>query len=296
MLTYNRETLVLRAIASVLTQTFCDFEFIVVDNGSTDRSGALADDSAVCDSRIRVVHRERGNIGSGRNSGLDLAGGEWIAFVDDDDYCEPDFLEFLLSLVTDDGADVAICGAADKALDEKQVYSAEDAVIELLWRKKFNVQFPTKLIRRKLFDGVRFSETSKYDDIELMPRIIASANKIAYHGLAKYTFARHESNNSAWTTNHSLLDAATLNEYLSVYRERTEWLSGRFPGKSAVWRYFEWSFMISMVEKITRLGIAGCDAVLAAMRNELATNRNEFLNCELTQDFEKKWMGEYANH
>ena len=97
-----------------------------------------------------MIHRERGNIGSGRNAGLDAAKGDYIAFIDDDDWAEPDFLEFLLALLEENGADVAICGAADKIFDEKKVMTAEEALIELMWRKKYNMAFPTKLFRREL--------------------------------------------------------------------------------------------------------------------------------------------------
>lgn len=117
MLTYNREALVGRAIESIISQTFLDFEFIIVDNGSTDKSGTISDEYAMKDNRIRVIHRERGNIGAGRNTGLDAAKGEWITFIDDDDYVESDFLEFLLKLIVDNNADVAICGA-NKQLDK----------------------------------------------------------------------------------------------------------------------------------------------------------------------------------
>ncbi|MDR1532880.1 MAG: glycosyltransferase [Clostridiales bacterium] len=79
MLTYNRETVVSRAVESVLAQTFRGFEFIIVDNGSTDSSGTIAGEYAARDPRIHVIHRERGNIGSGRNVGLDAARGEYIA-------------------------------------------------------------------------------------------------------------------------------------------------------------------------------------------------------------------------
>jgi glycosyltransferase involved in cell wall biosynthesis len=293
MLTYNREVFVSRAIESVLAQTFRDFEFIIVDNGSTDRSGAIVDEYAVRDSRIRVIHRKRGNIGSGRNAGLGAARCEWIVFIDDDDWCEPDFLEFLYALADSNDADISICGAADKVSCEKCVMSAEEAVIELLWRKRYNVQFPTKLLRRKLFNGIRFSENAKYDDIELMPKILASANRVAYHGLPKYTFYRHGDNNSAWTTDHSLLDNSTLAEYLSVYRERTEWLSARFPDSIPAWRYFEWSFMISMVEKITRLGLKDCGEQADILKQELAANRDEFLNSPYILNFEKDWVVQY---
>jgi len=293
MLTYNREAFVARAIESVLAQTYRDFEFIIVNNGSTDKSGAIADEYAAKDSRIRVIHRERGNIGSGRNTGLSAAKGEYIAFFDDDDWCEPDFLEFMHNLARESNADVSICGAFDKIFEEKCVYTAEEALSVLFWRRRFNAQFPTKLIRRKLFDNVRFSNTAKYDDIELTPRILASANRVAYHGLPKYTFYRHSNNNSAWTANHTLLNADILDEYLRAYSERTIMLSERFPNRAAEWRYFRWSFMVSMVEKIDRLKIKGCEKHLGAMTNELRENREEFLDGGLALEFEKKWIEEY---
>lgn len=293
MLTYNRETLVSRAIESILRQSFSDFEFIIVDNGSTDRSGEIADGYAAKDNRIRVIHRERGNIGAGRNTGLDEARGEYITFIDDDDWAEKDFLEFLMALIVENRADVSICGAADKAFDEKKVMNAEEALIELMWRKKYNMAFPTKLFRRELMDNLRFPEEGAYDDIALMYKLLAGTKRVAYHGLPKYTFFRHPGNNSAWTTNHRLLTPETLDEYLNVYRMRTVWLSEKFPESASVFRYFEWSFMISMVEKIHRLGIVKCGKQLAEMEGELYLNGGKFLASKEILDFEREWMKEY---
>lgn len=293
MLTYNREAMVSRAIESILGQTFRNFEYIIVDNGSTDCSGQIADTYAARDSRIRVIHRERSNIGAGRNTGLDAARGKFLTFIDDDDWAEPDFLEFLLGLLEENGADVAICGAADKAFDEKRVMTAEEALIELMWRKKYNMAFPTKLFRRELVEDLRFPEDGRYDDIALMYRLLAEAKTVAYHGVPKYTFYRHRGNISAWTTDYSLLTPETLDEYLRAYRTRTAWLSEKFPGSAAVWRYFEWSFMISMVEKIQRLELHGCGKQIALMEKELRDHREEFLACPQILDFEKEWMEEY---
>lgn len=293
MLTYNRENLVSRAIESILAQTFRDFEFIIVDNGSTDRSGQIAEEYAIKDSRIRVIHRERGNIGSGRNAGLDAAQGEYITFIDDDDWAEPDFLEFLLNLLQENCADVAICGAADKVFDEKKVMTAEEALVELMWRKKYNMAFPTKLFQRELVEHLRFPEDGAYDDIALMYRLLAKAKMVAYHGLPKYTFYRHPGNNSAWTTNHSLLTPETLDEYLTAYRTRTEWLCEQFPNSAPTWRYFEWSFMISMVEKVKRLNISECEKQLEFMSNELLEHRQDFLNTPEILEVEQKWLRQY---
>ena len=295
MLTYNREALVGRAIESILAQTYRDFEFIIVDNGSTDRSGAVAEEYAARDSRIRVIHRARGNIGAGRNTALDAARGEYLTFPGDDDWAEPGVLAFRLELLEESAADVAICGATGREFDEKKVMSAEEALIELMWRKKYNMAFPTKLFRRELMEHLRFPEDGAYDDIALMYRLLAEAKRVAYHGLPKYTFYRHPGNNSAWTTDHRLLTPETLDEYLRAYRVRTQWLSEKFPSSAKAFQYFEWSFMISMVEKIERLGLRGCQRQLEAMRAELRAARASFLKSPEILDFEKDWMEQYIS-
>jgi glycosyltransferase involved in cell wall biosynthesis len=303
MLTYNRETLVSKAIESILAQTFRDFEFIVVDNGSTDRSGAIADDYAAKDDRIRVIHRERGNIGSGRNTGLDAATGEYIAFIDDDDWCELDFLDFLLELVTEFDADAAICGAtkwengigaAVSIADKPLVMGAEQAVIELLWRKRYNNGFPTKLLRQEAFDGVRFAEIGRYDDIGVMYRMLAAADKVVSYGLPKYNVLRHDNNNSSATTKHGMITAVFLDNYREVYRTRADWLCERFPSNADYWRYFDWSFQISMIEKIARLKLTDCVHQAEVMKRELTENREEFINSPYILDFEKEWVDTYV--
>lgn len=296
MLTYNRENLVSRAIESILRQTYSNFEFIIVDNGSTDKSGQIADEYAKQDSRIRVIHRSKGTISAGRNTALDAAQGDYIAFIDDDDWAEPDFLEFLLNLALENQADVAICGAADKVFDEKRVMSAEEALIELMWRKKYNVAFPTKLFHRNMFSSIRFPEDKTFDDIALMYKLLAEANRVAYHGLPKYTFYRHEGNNSSWTTHHEQLTSEILQEYLDAYRTRTEWLSERFPNSAGTFAYFEWSFMISMVEKIDRYHLKNCFPLQSKIIFTLSENLEQFVNSPHILDFEVEWCHKYITH
>lgn len=297
MLTYNREHLAGRAIESVLAQTYQDFEYIIVDNGSTDGSGRIADEYATKDRRIRVVHRARGNIGSGRNAGLDACApsskDHFIAFIDDDDWVEPDYLEFLHRLLTENGADAAICGADGRAFDQKQVMTAEEALIELMWRKKYTMGLPAKLFRAGLWESLRFSETVQYDDIDMMYRLLARTGKVAYHGLPKYHIFRHPGNNSAWTTDHRLLTPETLDEYLGAYRTRTAWLSERFPDSAPAFRYFEWSFLLSMVEKISRLHLTECAERQKTMLQELRLHSREFLSSPHLQEFEREWAGLY---
>ena len=126
-----------------------------------------------------------------------------------------------------------------------------------------------------------------------MYKLLAQANKVAYHGLPKYHILRHPGNHSSWTTDHRQITPEILGEYLAVYRRRTEWLSNRFPDRAAAFQYFEWSFMISMVEKIDRLHLQCCEPIKADMAAELQKHRDDFLNAPEILDFEKDWVMQY---
>ena len=294
--TYNNEARIARTLNCLIEQDYSNIEIIVVNDVSTDATADIARRVLMDGGRpFNVIDRSvNGGQSASRNTGLDAARGEYVAFVDDDDRAAPDYLEFLLKLLTDNDADVAICGATDKAFDEKRIMSPEEAVIELLRRERFHTGFPTKLFRRELLDRLRFSEEGAFEDVGLMYRVLARASRVAYHGLPKYRARRHPGNVSAWTTNHALLTPEILDEYRRAYRARTEWLSARFPDSAAAFRYFEWSFLLSMVEKIERLNLRDCAAQREAMAAELSAHRAEFLAAPELRDFEQEWMGKYS--
>lgn len=258
MLTYNREMMLNRMIESVLSQTLCDFEYIIVDNGSTDKSGIIADEYASKDNRIKVIHKARGNIGSGRNAGVNASTGDYLAFVDDDDYLEPEYLEYLYNLACKNEADISICGSWREINGEREAkyifdgiytYTNEEAVMEMIKRQKFNAATPTKLITRRLAQKVRFSDTAKYDDVEWTYKIFALSKKTVVSGVPLYTFIRHNKNNSKGTTVGERVDTEQIKVYLELFRERTKWLTEYFPNCSDFWLYSELSYVISMYEK-----------------------------------------------
>ena len=294
MLTYNRENMVSRAIESILKQTYKDFEFIIVDNGSTDSSGRIADEYAKKDDRIIVIHIGTGmGIASARNIAVDAANGDYYAFIDDDDWVEPDYLEFLLKLLTENNADISICGSSVRNSDEKCVLDTEQALTELVRRKKFTVSFPTAMFRKELWENLRFPKVDVHEDLVFMHIIMARAKLVAYHGLLKYTIYDHEGNISAWTKDNSLINSEILDNHLKIYRSRTEWLSERFPDSASVFRFYEWSFMISLVEKINRYDLRDCEKHLIYMTSVLKEHRDEFLGFPEIKNFEKEWFDKY---
>lgn len=295
MLTYNRETLVGRAIESVRAQSWKDLEFIIVDNGSTDRSGKIADEYAALDSRIQVIHKECGNIGSGRNAGLNAAKGDFIAFIDDDDWIEPDYLDFLYQLLVEYGADVSICGTTTASSEKHCVMTAEEAVIETMRQKLFKVGFPGKLFRSSVIGNLRFPTDTIHDDCFLMHKALGNASRVAYDGILKYHIFHGSSSTTKWKDDFRLLTPELLTDLLESRKLRTEWCGERFPNSALLFQYFEWSYMISMVEKINRLHVTQCSRILDVMVQELSAHKNEFLSCEYCQPFERQWVEQYIS-
>lgn len=106
---YKVEKYLSRCIDSILAQTFKDFELILIDDGSPDGSGKICDEYAESDSRIIVIHQENSGVSAARNAGLKIAQGEYITFIDSDDWVDSDYLSFLYQLAVDNNADIACC-------------------------------------------------------------------------------------------------------------------------------------------------------------------------------------------
>lgn len=107
---YNIAEYLSRAIDSILSQTFSDFELILVDDGSTDNTGAVCDGYAALDSRVKVIHKENGGAPSARNAAMDISTGEYFYFMDGDDYAEPEMLSAMLARADETGAELVIAG------------------------------------------------------------------------------------------------------------------------------------------------------------------------------------------
>lgn len=298
MLTYNREKFVERAIKSILAQTFSDFEFILVDNGSTDMSGIICDKFAEEDNRIKVIHKEKGNIGSGRNVGLKNASGNYVAFIDDDDYALPEMFDILHKNIMKYKADISLCGSQKEingALETNLVFediielNREDAIVELLKRKIYNIGTPTKLFSKELFEGLWFSETSNFDDIGIVYKLFEKASKTIACGKPLYVVNRHDGNNSAFTTSHQWTDEI-LKEYILAYDERTEYLTAKVPNIQDYIIYTKWSYMISMCNKIKKYKLKNCETSYEYMYKCLKKDSENIMNSPYITENEKEIM------
>lgn len=117
---YNTKRYLGQCLDSILRQTFEDIEVICVDDGSTDASSRILDDYAAVSSRIKVIHKTNGGLVSARKAGLKAAAGEYIGYVDSDDWIEPDMYEKLLAALADENADIAMCGRYEDTGDSSR--------------------------------------------------------------------------------------------------------------------------------------------------------------------------------
>lgn len=136
---YNAEKWLRRCVDSILAQTFTDFEVLLIDDGSTDGSGAICDEYAIQDQRVRVFHKPNGGVSSARNLGLDSAQGEWMTFADSDDYIESNMLVRMIKKINDEQADIVIADYFETSKDRDikvsqnlQSLKSEDLISGLL--------------------------------------------------------------------------------------------------------------------------------------------------------------------
>ncbi|MFF2912213.1 glycosyltransferase family 2 protein [Paenibacillus sp. NPDC057934] len=261
MCTYNRGHYLSRSVESVLSQTLDDFEFVLVNNGSTDDSLDICKYYAEKDSRIKLIDIiENKGASSGRNAGLLAASCNYITIVDDDDVCYPEMLQFLWDLSQKYNADISMCGSWNQIEDQLEPYFIFDELLvldkvqsldALLQRQKYNVAPPTKLFHKKLFKDILFKENVLVDDIHVIYKVFANANLVVAQGKPLYSFTKHSGNMTNFIQTN-IIPPALLSEYHSAFRERTEYLSKRVPEIAPRARYAEMSFMISMCGKIPR--------------------------------------------
>ncbi len=197
---YNVEPYLRRCLDSVVSQTCRDMEIILVDDGSPDNCGAICDKYAAKDKRIVVIHKENGGVSSARNAGLKRAAGDWIGWVDPDDWVEPDMYQYLLENARKFGADIAVCGHHKVYEDsrkfsgwgEVRVLDNEQAMRELLENDVLQSYCCDKLWRRELWEGITFPLGRTFEDMYMVPLVFQRAGKTVLLPEAKYFYRQHQ--------------------------------------------------------------------------------------------------------
>ena len=242
---YNVERYLEECVESVLKQSFQDYEIILVDDGSTDTSGTLCDSLKKSDNRICVIHRENGGLSAARNTGLKAAQGEYVYFLDSDDWIKEDTLEKLISTAKAEKADVVFFDAFVFFTDcepDPNVYkyerskkyetkSGQEMLIDLLATDEYRTAVPLMLFRRAYLidNGLWFREGILHED-ELFTYLVYNANGTVAHCHEEF-YARRLRAASIMTA------SSMLNRYDSMYQIYFElsdmYKRGELSGKAA---------------------------------------------------------------
>lgn len=186
---YNVEPYLEECILSVCRQTYDNLEIILVDDGSTDNCGTICDNYAGIDSRIRVLHKKNGGLSDARNFGIEIATGEYITFIDSDDYVYKDYISYLYKLICKYQADISICGylrtterqnSYQSETDEELYFDNITAMLYLLYQKKFTSSAWAKLYKLSIFKEIRFPVNKLHEDVAIMYKLFHNAMGIAY--------------------------------------------------------------------------------------------------------------------
>lgn len=195
---YNVEKYLDRCVKSILSQSFSDFELLLVDDGSPDRCGELCDEYAKGDSRIKAFHKRNGGLSDARNFGIEKALGEYLMFVDSDDYIHEQMLETLHRLITENDADLAVCSAMDvfEGKEVTQVREIREFTLNKTESYKYMLRgdgLPSacnKLYKRQTVGEVRFPVGKLYEDGFFTPQILKRVEKTAVTSRPMYYYFR----------------------------------------------------------------------------------------------------------
>ncbi len=230
---YNAEKYLTKCVDSILAQTLTDFELILVNDGSTDDSPSICDEYAKKDPRIKVIHKENGGQADARNVGLDIAKGEYIGFVDSDDYIEPVMYEELYNLAISQNADITDSNYRytyeDGSTNDRtpnhynsSTYKGSDNIKNYgISRYQISDILCTKIFRRSLFDNIRFPKGKVYEDSYIMLDIVSKCNIFTATSNIYYNYFQRTG-----STVHSGFSAKEFDR-LDVYFKRIDFFANK---------------------------------------------------------------------
>lgn len=198
---YNVAEYLPQCMDSLLAQDYEKLEVILVDDGSKDNSGAICDAYATKDSRVKVIHQPNGGAAAAKNAGLRAATGEYLTFLDSDDYLEPNVYGYMMDILRSENADAVQCAFRDVWKSRSQdciIYPGREMVDSDEYLRRLTVDFScallwNKLYRRELYEGVFFEEGHKIDDEYFTYQGFLKDRKIVFDDRVIYNYRRRAS-------------------------------------------------------------------------------------------------------
>lgn len=202
---YNTEKYLRQCVDSILGQTYRELEVILVDDGSTDNSPEICEEYKRKDDRIRVIHKENGGQAGARNCGIDAADGDYISFVDSDDWIAEEMYQTMVNALAGSDANIACCGTALVYMDgstlsppvESRTFQPQEALQDLLTADMLRCEVTNKIFHKALFENIRFPEGRIYEDQAVVFQLLGEAKAIIHTGQQGYYYRRRPESSMA---------------------------------------------------------------------------------------------------
>lgn len=230
---YNVEKYLDKCVESIVNQTFKDLEIILVDDGSTDESGKMCDEWTEKDTRIKAIHKINGGLSSARNAGIKQAKGEYISFIDSDDFVELDMYATMIEALDRTGKDIASCGRIvdlwgerekrEFSLKSERIFSKEEAIEEVLLLRYIDVSACDKVYRCTLFKQIMYPEGKISEDAAVIFEILDASNGVVHVGKTFYHYIYRKNSISKSQYSHKYYDA-----YVNCQKTR-EYIGENYP-------------------------------------------------------------------
>lgn len=269
---YNVSSYLQRCVDSIINQTYSNLEIILVDDGSTDETGELCERLADVDCRIRVLHKDNGGLSDARNAGIDVSTGDYLAFVDGDDYLELDAYEAMVAEMQNSEVSLVSAGILGEDIDGNksslisetyQYLTREEAYINLLGNKRTIGQSScNKLFRSGLFSKLRYKKGIINEDMEILPKILDQCNIVVLLNRPVYHYIKRKG--SITELEFSLWKY----EAIQIADETVTFCRNRYPALVPHANYYRIDSLFKIYGEITR-----------------STNRKKFFRQELILRF-----------
>lgn len=222
---YNVSAYLRCCLDSVISQTYENLEIILVDDGSTDDSGEICEEYAKKDARINVIHKENGGLSDARNVALNVITGDYITYIDSDDYVTKDYVEYLLNLIKDTDAEVSACqlkkiyaelDELDKKSEYVEILDNISAMEYFLYQKKFTASAPCKMYKSEIFNKLRYPVGYYYEDMAIICDILDSISRIVISNQQKYFYIQRGNSIMGERFNPKKMDRIKIAEDIKV--------------------------------------------------------------------------------
>lgn len=231
---YNIEQFLPKCLDSILSQTYTNFELLLIDDGATDSCPSICDAYTQQDHRIKVIHKKNGGLSDARNVGLGIASGEYICFIDSDDYVSPEYLQKLYEAMKKDDVDMSICQfqcvtefgdiiegncGFKQSNNPHPVVLTEKECWERFFSHDIHVMVWNRMYKRKVFDTLRFPVGKISEDERIFQEILSRCNKTVVIPNISYYYTQRSS---------SITKSIAINvdfSIVDVFKERNDYFA-----------------------------------------------------------------------